>query len=232
MADEYDRMEVDEQQDQDDGAEDDEAFEAADEEVEEDDQQDEESKESEEAAEVCSFMPTTAAATHGLCCTDSSCCLQEDAVEVAKSEKERLKQQMQHKKQLVEKMRTEQNAMAEAGEVGPSAPTACSSTMMLQPRTCSSYMSLCLQFPADRFHNAAMQEARTQNRLQFLLRQAEIFQHFAPASAVEKAKKKYVVMQQRPEYPLPARLSFTDCNCSHGSLQQLSKPPPYTILER
>lgn len=94
MADEYDRMEVDEQQDQqqEDEAEDDEAFEAADEEVEEDDQQDEEfSKESEEAAE-------------------------EDAVEVAKSERERLKQQMQHKKQLVEKMRAEQNAVAEAGE--------------------------------------------------------------------------------------------------------------------
>ncbi len=43
--------------------------------------------------------------------------LQEDAVEVAKSEKQRLKQQQQHKKQLIEKMRAEQNAMAEQGEV-------------------------------------------------------------------------------------------------------------------
>jgi hypothetical protein len=34
-----------------------------------------------------------------------------------------------------------------------------------------------------------VQAARANNRLQFLLRQAEIFQHFAPASAVEQAKK-------------------------------------------
>ena len=59
MADEYDRMEVDEQHDadqqQDD--EDEEAFEAADE-VEEEEQQDEESKESEELAEVwCGGAP-------------------------------------------------------------------------------------------------------------------------------------------------------------------------------
>lgn len=38
-------------------------------------------------------------------------------MEVAKAERERLKQHQQHKKQLVEKMRAEQNAMAEAGEV-------------------------------------------------------------------------------------------------------------------
>jgi hypothetical protein len=34
------------------------------------------------------------------------------------------------------------------------------------------------------------QAARTQNRLQFLLRQAEIFQHFAPADTLQKAAKK------------------------------------------
>lgn len=43
--------------------------------------------------------------------------MQEDAVEVSKAEKQRLKQQQQHKKQLIEKMREEQNAMAEDGEV-------------------------------------------------------------------------------------------------------------------
>lgn len=48
---------------------------------------------------------------------------------------------MQHKKQLVEKMRAEQNAVAEAGEVGASAPTACSSVMQ-QPCTGSSYMPI------------------------------------------------------------------------------------------
>lgn len=37
--------------------------------------------------------------------------------EVAKAEKERLKQQQMQKKQLVEKMRAEQNALAEQGEV-------------------------------------------------------------------------------------------------------------------
>jgi hypothetical protein len=35
-----------------------------------------------------------------------------------------------------------------------------------------------------------VQAARTQNRLQFLLRQAEIFQHFAPADTIQKAAKK------------------------------------------
>eukprot|EP00775_Hariotina_reticulata_P010968 gene10968-11123_t len=69
--------------------------------------------------------------------------------EVAKVEKERLKAQQQHKKQLIEKMREEQNVMAEQGE-----------------------------------------EIRTQNRLQFLLRQAEIFQHFAPQAAVASKTKK------------------------------------------
>eukprot|EP00878_Enallax_costatus_P003452 GHUV01003663.1.p1 GENE.GHUV01003663.1~~GHUV01003663.1.p1 ORF type:complete len:1042 (+),score=456.73 GHUV01003663.1:458-3583(+) len=67
---------------------------------------------------------------------------------VSKQEKERLKQQQMQKKQLIEKMREEQNALAEQGEA-----------------------------------------ARTANRLQFLLRQAEIFQHFAPAESVQKAKK-------------------------------------------
>lgn len=38
-------------------------------------------------------------------------------MEVAKAERDRLKQQQQHKKQLIEKMRAESNAMAEAGEV-------------------------------------------------------------------------------------------------------------------
>eukprot|EP00882_Tetradesmus_deserticola_P006354 GHRQ01006683.1.p1 GENE.GHRQ01006683.1~~GHRQ01006683.1.p1 ORF type:complete len:231 (+),score=98.42 GHRQ01006683.1:287-979(+) len=72
-----------------------------------------------------------------------------NAAEVSKSEKERLKQQQQQKKQLVEKMREEQNSLAEEGEA-----------------------------------------KRTQNRLQFLLRQAEIFQHFAPADTLQKAAKK------------------------------------------
>lgn len=35
-----------------------------------------------------------------------------------------------------------------------------------------------------------VQAARTQNRLQFLLRQAEIFQHFAPAETLQKAATK------------------------------------------
>ncbi|WIA10295.1 hypothetical protein OEZ86_000436 [Tetradesmus obliquus] len=72
-----------------------------------------------------------------------------NAAEVAKQEKERLKQQQSQKKQLIEKMREEQNALAEQGEA-----------------------------------------ARTQNRLQFLLRQAEIFQHFAPADTLQKAATK------------------------------------------
>jgi hypothetical protein len=34
-----------------------------------------------------------------------------------------------------------------------------------------------------------VQNARANNRLQFLLKQAELFQHFAPSAAVDKAKK-------------------------------------------
>lgn len=54
-----------------------------------------------------------------------SVCLQDEgnAAEVAKQEKERLKQQQSQKKQLIEKMREEQNALAEQGEVSSSIAT-------------------------------------------------------------------------------------------------------------
>lgn len=118
MAEEYEQMEVDDQQ----GSEgDEEAFEAADE-AEEEEQQDDESKDSEELAEVRCWAAAAVPRPpnprsrhqHRSACAAS---LQDDAVEVAKAEKERLKQQQQHKKQLIEKMRAEQNAMAEDGEV-------------------------------------------------------------------------------------------------------------------
>lgn len=46
----------------------------------------------------------------------------------AKAEKDRLKQQQQQKKQLIEKMREEQNALAEQGEV-----RAVSTAQQMQP---------------------------------------------------------------------------------------------------
>jgi hypothetical protein len=48
----------------------------------------------------------------------------------------------------------------------------------------------CSLFNANTVSLLHAQEARTQNRLQFLLRQAEIFQHFAPADTLQKAGKK------------------------------------------
>jgi hypothetical protein len=110
-------------------------------------------------------------------------------VEVAKSEKQRLKQQQQHKKQLIEKMRAEQNAMAEAGEVGA---YLCTAPHRVHCTVSAAVIGVCMNrflrtdFPL--FH--VSQAARTQNRLQFLLRQAEIFQHFAPEGALDKAKGK------------------------------------------
>ncbi|MEW5304047.1 MAG: hypothetical protein WDW38_003159 [Sanguina aurantia] len=59
---------------------------------------------------------------------------------VAKAERERLRQQAKQKKDLLEKMRIEQNSAAQMGETD-----------------------------------------RAKHRMQFLLRQAEIFQHFAPS---------------------------------------------------
>lgn len=108
---------------------------------------------------------------------------------MAKSEKQRLKQQQQHKKQLIEKMRAEQNAMAEAGEVRPcSCPpplVICTASRAMRACFCNySCPSVCLSL----FH--VLQAARTQNRLQFLLRQAEIFQHFAPEGTLDKTKGK------------------------------------------
>jgi hypothetical protein len=50
--------------------------------------------------------------------------------------------------------------------------------------------ALKISFGAETATLLRMQAARTQNRLQFLLRQAEIFQHFAPADTIQKAAKK------------------------------------------
>ncbi|KAK9861243.1 hypothetical protein WJX84_005000 [Apatococcus fuscideae] len=69
--------------------------------------------------------------------------------EVAKKERQRLKQQGIAKKQQLDKLREQQNTDAAAGD-----------------------------------------EARGNRRLEFLLRQAEVFQHFAPAAADEGNKKR------------------------------------------
>jgi hypothetical protein len=67
MAEEYDRMEVDEEvDDQQQDDEDDEAFEAAEDEAEDEEQHDEESRDSDELAEVCqSANPPSPATTVG-----------------------------------------------------------------------------------------------------------------------------------------------------------------------
>lgn len=69
MAEEYDRMEVDEEvDDQQQDDEDEEAFEAADDEAEEEEQQDEESRDSDEIAEVCQSAKPPSAATATVGC--------------------------------------------------------------------------------------------------------------------------------------------------------------------
>lgn len=96
-----------------------------------------------------------------------------DRTEVARQEKERLRLHMQQKKHLVEKMREEQNQKAVSGDVSTWRRRKCRLPYAHGMLTCTT----------------VLQAARESNRLQFLLRQAEIFQHFAPAAAVEKAKK-------------------------------------------
>ncbi|EFJ50690.1 hypothetical protein VOLCADRAFT_80059 [Volvox carteri f. nagariensis] len=68
--------------------------------------------------------------------------------EVARAEAERLKSQSRQKKELLERMREQQNALATMGDA-----------------------------------------ERARHRINFLLKQAEIFQHFASDSAIKEAKK-------------------------------------------
>jgi len=147
---------------------------------EEEEEEPEDSKESEDEPEpeVRGGSPCILAAKRTALAELSMCPQAEPTVaEVAKAEKDRLKAQQQHKKQLIEKMREEQNVMAEQGEVG----------------VCTQNTALCWWYTHDTSLYSVLSElqaTRTQNRLQFLLRQAEIFQHFAPQAAVESKTKK------------------------------------------
>ncbi len=57
-------------------------------------------------------------------------------------------------------------------------------------QACSSALHSPLDQPPGRLAPLRPSQAsREQNRLQFLLKQAEIFQHFAPTATMDKAKK-------------------------------------------
>jgi hypothetical protein len=142
------------------------------------------------------------------------CSQADEAAEVAKAEKERLKQQQLHKKQLLEKMRSEQNQLAERGEVrlrglapaasvvrarlrrgtqqhsGQYAVSSCRlSARKDAPCPTTPQPTTNPHRPHPQTAREPKQAMRTANRLQFLLRQADLFQHFASAGTVEKAKK-------------------------------------------
>jgi SWI/SNF-related matrix-associated actin-dependent regulator of chromatin subfamily A member 5 len=89
--------------------------------------------------------------------------------DIAQKERERLRQQAKAKKDLLEKMRADQNKDSSDGDVrGTSQQTVLTAVLML----------------------CAVQAERTQARLTFLLKQAEIFQHFAPNVLAEGQKQK------------------------------------------
>jgi SWI/SNF-related matrix-associated actin-dependent regulator of chromatin subfamily A member 5 len=87
---------------------------------------------------------------------------------IAQQEKERLRLQAKQKKELLSNMRM-QNDSAVQGEVR------CQGQQHVTPNSSHPDQTRKLDFAA--------QAERAQNRMQFLLKQAEIFQHFAPPKA-------------------------------------------------
>ena len=109
------------------------------------------------------------------------------AREVARREKARLRELQKQKRENMERMREQQNKLAEAEDVcslsyrftGSLPPhPACPPGAYLPRRSLS--CALCL----------SQQANRGKARLNFLLQQAEIFQHFAPPEPEKSSKKK------------------------------------------
>ncbi len=102
---------------------------------------------------------------------------EEEKAALSRRERDRLRMQDKIKRENLEKLRNQQNRQASEGEV-------------------LGYME-CMHFELQRtsssllLHHHPHQDDRGKKRLEFLLRQAEVFQHFAPDLA-EARKKKYV----------------------------------------
>lgn len=104
------------------------------------------------------------------CCQDEEVLASPSKRAIAQAERERLRAMAKNKKELLKSMKQQEhsNAAAAAGEVG---------TLRA--------LAGCLHVHTfRRAHSTPPSQAeRARNRLQFLLKQAEIFQHFAPENS-------------------------------------------------
>jgi SWI/SNF-related matrix-associated actin-dependent regulator of chromatin subfamily A member 5 len=101
--------------------------------------------------------------------------------EIARQEKARLKQRAQQKKEMLERLKNDPGAAAIAAGGDVSACPLHASMACFHASLWVDHADLML-----------VQADRARNRLQFLLKQAEIFQHFVPESAKKEEKKKWV----------------------------------------
>ena len=102
--------------------------------------------------------------------------------EVAAREKERLRVMAQQKKERLAQLKTQGEESAEKGQVRD-LPLSLRRCVLRFPRQSSSPSTLTHPSPS---LPPSLQADRDRNRLQFLLKQAEIFQHFAPPSTEKK----------------------------------------------
>jgi hypothetical protein len=113
------------------------------------------------------------------------------APEIGKAERQRLRQHELQKKKMLAQMRDQENEAAAHGDVsvGPILhPTSSRPASLLRSLSGRARADGDRGLPSSPPAHAS-QVKRGEARLQFLLKQAEIFQHFAP-SAIEKAKGK------------------------------------------
>jgi hypothetical protein len=130
--------------------------------------------------------------------------LPDEKKEIARQERERLRLQEQQKKEALERLRAEENRSASKGEVrgrprareggrggnrGPARPRRWRGRRGCTAARGGAAAPLRLPHRHPPPPPPPPQASRESNRLAFLLKQAEIFQHFAPAATLEKAKK-------------------------------------------
>lgn len=109
--------------------------------------------------------------------------------EVARRERERLRLQAKQKKDQLEKLRDQQNDDTATGEVSSHQSFINKKMSLVNGQAVhflQNHSGPVANIPTNTW--ALLQAERGQKRLQFLLKQAEVFQHFAPAAS-EKEKK-------------------------------------------
>jgi len=105
-------------------------------------------------------------------------------LEVARAEKERLRKQAEAKKEMLAKMKQEQDV---GGSAAADVSEGFEQRALCLPRLVSA-QGQTGQTASPPTPHSILQAARGQHRLNFLLRQAEIFQHFVPATKNEAKK--------------------------------------------